>query len=46
MRKLLEWVLEAYDAFMLSDMDTHVTNKAWLELTNVMHVIRVYLSKK
>jgi hypothetical protein len=43
MRKLLERIVAAYDAFMLSDMDTHITNPAWLELCEAILAIRIYL---
>lgn len=40
---LLRRVVKAYDAFMLSDLDTHITNEAWRELCDIVHAIRVYL---
>jgi len=44
--RLLQQVLLAYDKFMLSDMDVHVTNPTWYEVCEVMRQIRVYLSRR
>lgn len=43
-RERLARVLKAYDEFMLSDMDTYITNPAWLVLVDEMYKVRVNLS--
>jgi len=46
MRNLLKEILRAYDEFMLSDMDTHLSNPAWERICEVMHMIRIYLNRR
>jgi hypothetical protein len=46
MINLLREVVLAYDEFMLSDMDTHITNPSWLRLTEAIHRVRIYFREQ
>ncbi len=46
MFNLLADVLIAWDEFMASDLDTHLTNPSWEKLSWAMHRIRVYFGEQ
>jgi len=44
-RLLLKQLTQAFDSFLDSGMDTHVTNPAWKELCDDFQYIKIHLKR-